>query len=99
MIIYYEKKPMCYKASENAHQYFTRDDDGYGVARGKFLKKITKITPKHGVIPPQLQSDEICVKYRLSNRDDTWLWSHDFYVAPIEDLEHILVLLKEDLGG
>ena len=41
-IIYYEGKPLCFAASENALCHFARDDDGKGLLRGKLIGDIKR---------------------------------------------------------
>lgn len=50
-IIFYEGKPLCFAASENAFCHFARDDDGKGLLRGKLigdLQNATAITRSAG---------------------------------------------------
>lgn len=41
-IIFYEGKPLCFAASENALCHFARDDDGKGLLRGKLIGDIKR---------------------------------------------------------
>lgn len=38
--IYHGGKPLCFVTSENAHNYFSRNDDGQGERRGKLVLEI-----------------------------------------------------------
>ena len=37
--------------------------------------------------------DKLCQKYKRTEFSDYWLWNHEFYNAPIEDLEYIARLV------
>lgn len=39
-IIYHNSTPICYKTSQNAYDYFARNDDGQGQARFKVITNI-----------------------------------------------------------
>lgn len=107
-IIMYDGKPVCYITSQNAYDYFARNDDGQGLLRGKITRDILKcLASGNGVDPrtdkvyqakwDKVWADELCQKYKRIEFDDFWLWNHDFYNAPIEDLQYIakLVGVKE----
>lgn len=97
--------PLCLITSENAHQYFARNDDQNGVKRGELIIKIqNKLKLKNGgdgqkaiadrnAIWQRVWDDTLCQKYKRVEFDDFWLWNHEFYNAPIEDLEYIYSLL------
>ena len=38
--IYHGGKPLCFVTSENAHNYFSRNDDGQGERRGELVREI-----------------------------------------------------------
>ena len=38
--ICHDGKPLCFATSENAHQYFSRNDDGQGERRGALVREI-----------------------------------------------------------
>src|SRR5699024_9496901 len=38
--IYHGGKPLCFVTSENAHNFFSRDDDGQGERRGALVREI-----------------------------------------------------------
>lgn len=98
-IIYYQDKPICCIRSENAHQYFTTDEDGRGELRGRLIKKILNKLKKRDSLYQsrwdRVWDDDICQKYKRKDYADYWLWDHSFYIADIEDLEYICALLKE----
>lgn len=94
---------ICFVTSENAHNYFARNDDGNGIERGELTKKIKKKLNKNDDSYQQrwdlVCDDPICLKYKKQELNDYFLWNHDFYNAPIEDLQHIakLIGLKEGI--
>lgn len=124
--IYCDGKPLCFATSENAHQYFSRNDDGQGERRGALvhdiLERLTENDIKYfegdnspfgggKIYPEKLAAYNACEKERKEAWDriwgdlsirkykrvefaDYWLFNHDFYNAPIEDLEYILKVVK-----
>ena len=38
-------------------------------------------------------ADPLCQKYKRPEHEDFWIWNHDFYDAPVEDLRHIAALV------
>lgn len=94
-------KPICISRSENAHQFFSRNDDGQGMRRGKLTQAIQgelrKRDKNHQVRWDKVWDDPVCRKYRRTETDDYFLWNHDFFSAPIQDLVHIanLIGIKE----
>ena len=38
-------------------------------------------------------SDKLCQKYKRPEHEDYWIWSFDFYNAPVEDLRYIAGLV------
>ena len=38
-------------------------------------------------------ADPLCQKYKRPEHEDFWIWNHDFYDAPVEDLWHIAALV------
>lgn len=124
--IYYGGKPLCLVTSENAHNYFSRNDDGQGERRGALVREIMgrltlpkvrhKPDPKYPLAEYHMTDKESAKleasrkarseawgrvwdapairKYKRVEFADYWLFSHDFYNAPIEDLEYILKVVK-----
>lgn len=129
--IYCDGKPLCFATSENAHQYFSRNDDGQGEKRGKLVRdilaRLTKNDVKYfeedkspfggGIIYPdklavynarekerkeaweRVWDDPYIRKYKRVEFADYWLFNHDFYNAPVEDLEYILKVVKGETNG
>ena len=93
----FDGKPICFTTSENAHQYFARNDDGQGVERGKLMQSIQrKLAKRDGAYQgrwDKVWEDKICAKYRRKEYDDFWLWNHEFFNAGIEDLKYIAKLV------
>lgn len=124
--IYCNGKPLCFVTSENAHNYFSRNDDGQGERRGALVREIMgRLTENNikyfdgdnspfggGKIYPEkfaaykarekerlsawdrVWDDPSIRKYKRVEFADFWLFNHDFYNAPIEDLEYILKIVK-----
>lgn len=102
-IIVYNGKPVCFTTSEDAYQYFARNDDGQGLRRGKLTRAIQKklenrSDPLYQTRWDAIWNDLICQKYKRTDHSDHWLWNHDFFNAPIEDLQYIarLIGVKEE---
>lgn len=100
-ILSIEGKPLCGDHSQNAYDFFTRDDDGNGLLRGKLTQAIQTTLQKRGKDHQarwdKVWEDPICQKYKRSEHTDYWLWSHDFFNAEITDLRHIANLIGAKL--
>ena len=99
-IISYSGNPICYIKSQNAYDYFARNDDGKGLERGKLTAEIIKLlnNRKDGKYQDRwdrIWGDLSLLKYKRPEHEDRWLWNHDFYCAPIEELEHIKKMIME----
>lgn len=99
-IIFYNNQPICFITSQIAYGYFSRNDDGQGLKRGKLVNKImsTLSNKKDGKYQnrwDKLWEDEYCHKFRRKEHSNHWLWSFDFYNAEIEDLQYILDKISE----
>ena len=46
-VICYNGSALCFDCSENAHQFFARNDDGNGMLRGKLTQAIQGRLAKH----------------------------------------------------
>lgn len=92
-------KPICYTTSQNAYDYFSINDDGDGIDRGKLTSEIVrtlmKRDAKHQSRWDKIWSDLSLLKYKRPEHADHWLWNHDFYCAPIADLERIKQMIQE----
>lgn len=100
-IIIYNNWIVCCEDCENAHQFFARNDDGHGMERGKLTQAIMRTLAKttgrgdkqHQERWDKVWDDHVCQPYRRADYDDYWLWNHDFFNAPVEDLRHIAELV------
>lgn len=104
--IYYEDRPICRITSQNAYDYFSRDDDGLGKVRGELVQKIKDKLSEYDRESPEeyenhqkrwdlLWEDEIANKLRRKEHEDFWCWSFDFYNASVADLQHIWRLIGD----
>lgn len=88
---------VCSDHSQNAYDYFARNDDGNGLERGKLTQIIIKTLAKRNkgyqARWDKIWEDELCQKYKRKEYADYWLWNHEFYNAPIEDLQYIAKLV------
>lgn len=96
-ILSIEGKPLCGDHSQNAYDFFTRDDDGQGLLRGKLTQAIRATLQKrdkgHQARWDKVWADPICQKYKRADHADYWLWNHYFFNANIYDLQHIANLI------
>lgn len=92
-------KSLCYTTSQNAYDYFARNDDGHGLERGRLTgeikRRLEKKDSNHQARWDKLWADERANRLRRADHQDFWVWSFDFYNAEISELEHILNLIKE----
>lgn len=91
------EKPLCVITSENAHQFFARNDDGRGMERGYLTQSIIRTLAnndeKHQERWDKVWNDPLCRKYKRAEHQDRWLWNTAFFNADIPDLEHIQKLI------
>lgn len=92
-LIHVDGSPICVVTSENAHQYFARNDDGKGLLRGKLTQEIQKTLEKNSDRWDKVWKDSLCQKYKRIEHADYWLWNHDFFNADIYDLQYIAKLV------
>ena len=93
VFICYKKQPICIATSENAHTFFMRNDDGNGMQRGALITKIQTALKNNQQKWDKVWADATCQKFRRTEHQDHWLWSHSFYIADIADLEYIATLV------
>lgn len=90
---------VCAITSDTAHQYFAINNDGRGLERGDYTTNIQTILAKgdekHQQRWDKIWGDATANNLRRKDYDDYWLWGKEFYEASIEDLDHILNLIKE----
>ena len=92
--IYFKNQPVCFTTSQDAYDYFSCDDDGEGLKRGKLVHQIKDTLSKRDD-DYQKRWDKIWAdlglhKFRRMEHEDFWVWNFNFYNAPIKDLEYIL---------
>lgn len=97
-------EPLCVDTSQNAHDYFSQDDDGQGQERGELVAAIAvrlETPPKASKAQrterqarwDKVWGDPLCQKYKRPEHEDFWLWNHEFFDAPLADLRHIAALV------
>ena len=103
-MLFLGKDPVCCASSENAHQYFAKDNDGCGMLRGQLTQAIQnalarpdKATSEETRLYNQrwdkVWADKLCAKFKRPDFDDYWLWNHDFFEATILELKYIAGLI------
>jgi len=93
-IIWVDGCPICYETSENAHRHFARNDDGNGLERGRLTREIQRRLKNRKEKWDKVWEDPLCQKYKRKDHPDHWLWNHEFYNAPIKDLQYIFDLIR-----
>ena len=41
----------------------------------------------------KIWEDALCQKYKRPDQEEHWIWNHDFYNGPVEDLRYIAALI------
>ena len=93
-----DKQPLCLITSENAHMYFTVNDDGLAKERRQLIEDIAKLLSDEKCMEKRwdvVWNDLTCRKYKRKEFADFWLWNHDFYGASLDDLQYIKKILME----
>ena len=89
---------LCSITSQNAYDYFSRDDDGMGRERGKLVKDIRRTLErrdaKHQARWDKLWADVGANRLRRADHKDFWVWNHNFYNADVNELQRIRLLLE-----
>lgn len=92
-------KPICYNDSQNCFDHFARNDDGQGLRRGALTQEIMRRLSKQDALHQDrwntMWADERANRLRRKDHPDHWIWSGDFYSAPVEELERLLKIIKE----
>lgn len=93
----YQGKRICFVTSQNAFDYFSCNDDGNGLMRGKMVQAIQDILGKRDKDYQKrwdkIWNDPKCCPFKIAWFEDHWLWNFDFYNAKIEDLRYIANLI------
>ena len=100
-LLWHDGKDICGDHSAVMRTYFARDDDGRGLERGKLSHSIVNalaIRPnetkeQHDKRWEVVWDDPVCGKYKKPHQENHWLWSIEFYNAPVEDLRYIAALV------
>ena len=99
ILVLEDGRRLCTVTSQNAYDYFSRDDDGMGRERGKLVKDIRRILErrdaKYQARWDRLWADEGANKLRRTEHEDYWLWSFAFYNADVNELRRISRLLED----
>lgn len=93
-----DKQPLCLITSENAHMYFTVNDDGLAKERRQLIEDIANLLSDEKRMEKRwdvVWNDLTCRKYKRKELADFWLWNHDFYGASLDDLQYIKKILME----
>ena len=89
---------LCSITSQNAYDFFSRNDDGHGLERGKLVQDIRNTLERRGAKYQsrwdRLWADEGANKLRRTEHEDYWLWSFAFYNADVNELRRIRRLLE-----
>ena len=96
-ILRWRGKLLSVDTSNDAHNYFSQNDDGHGLERGALvgaiLSKLEKRDKDYQARWDKVWDSPFCQKYKRPEHGDFWLWNHDFYNAPVTDLWHIARLV------
>ena len=98
-LLYWKGEQLCATTCQNAYDFFSQDDDGQGRERGALVTAIlARLRPKNERDNCQdrwdkVWGDSLCQRYRRPEHEDRWLWSYDFFNAPICDLQQIAALI------
>ena len=92
--LYWQGKQLCTTTCQNAFDFFSQDDDGQGRERGALVTAIlARLRPRNERDNCQSRWDKVCQRYRRPEHEDHWIWSYDFFNAPVCDLQHIAALI------
>ena len=95
-----DKGVICSVKSQNAYDYFTLNNDGYGELRRRLIDSIFHALDRSKQSKEsydqkweKVWDDKTCMKYKRADYDDYWLWNHAFYHAGIGELRYIAKLV------
>lgn len=102
-VLHLEGAPLCGVYSQNAYDFFSRNDDGQGEERGRLTQAIRKALEKrdanHQARWDKVWADPVCQQYKRPEHADFWLWNHKFFNANLTDLRHIAALVGAKGGA
>ena len=98
--IFHKGREIARITSAVCHKFFAKNDDGQGLERGRLTQAINDaLALRDGETNDQqdkrweaIFNDPLCQSYRRKEHADTFLWNHQFYNAPLDDLRHIAAL-------
>ena len=100
-LLCFRGEPVCVVTSRNAHVYFACDDDGMGKERGQLTDAIVRRLQNRDADYQRrwdlVWRDPLCNMYTRPDHDEFWVWNHQFYHAPICNLQYIYRLIS--VGG
>lgn len=92
-IIYHNARAVCCVGSNNANNYFARNNDGNGLKRGELIKTIKDtlaIQDEHTYERwHRVMNCPVCKQFDRNPDGDVWEWNLAFYNASIPILEHM----------
>ena len=98
ILVLEDGRKLCANTSQNAYDYFSRDDDGMGLERGKLVQDILRTLErrdaKHQTRWDKLWEDAGANRLRRADHKDFWVWNHNFYNADVNELRRIRLLLE-----
>ncbi|RKJ42255.1 isoaspartyl peptidase [Acutalibacter sp. 1XD8-33] len=93
-------KLLCAASAQNTKDFFVQDDDGQGETRGRLVTAILAcLDPQEArqgasnARWEKIWADRRCRAYKRPDLEEHWIWTEDFYNAPIGDLQHIADLV------
>lgn len=90
-------KPICYPESQSSLDFFSQNDDGDGLQRGKLvgdiLSRLDKRDKNHQSRWDKVWADRLCQRYKRPDHEERWIWNAAFFSAPVVDLRHIAALI------
>lgn len=105
-IVCHDRRVCCVN-SQTALDFFTQNDDKRGAERRNVINAIMKVLTK---VPEsekeckevaekwdRVWDDSICQQYRRHDIEGHWLWSYEFYNAPVDDLRYIANLIGAEV--
>lgn len=100
-----DQLPLCGIRSQDAYDYFSRNDDGAGLERGRLVNDIMYLLRVPMTEDPaaherrqrrweRVWRAQELHRFKRPEHEDHWLWNFDFFNADIPDLKHILEIVK-----